>query len=75
MWSWGLQDRNRTTLVHRPLVAGRYSVALTCWPLTMDSYSAGWSDNPMPHNTCTRRGETTGCDGLHTIEVIIRYTR
>jgi hypothetical protein len=75
MWAGGLQDPNRTTLVRWPLAAGRYSVAPTCCPLTMDSYSVGRLDNPAPRHASTRRGKTTGRDGLHTVEDIICYTR
>jgi hypothetical protein len=39
----------------------------------MDSYSAGWPDNPVTHHACTRHGEMTGRDNLHTIEDSICY--
>jgi hypothetical protein len=71
----GLQDRSRTTPVRWPLTAGRYSVAPTCYPLTIDIYSARRLDNPTLRRACTRRGETTECDNLHTFEDIIYYTR
>jgi hypothetical protein len=74
MWAGGLRDHNRTTPVRWPLVVGRYSVASTCCPLTMDSYSVGWPDNPALRCACTQRGETTGRDNLHTVEDIICYT-
>jgi hypothetical protein len=41
----------------------------------MDSYSAGRPDNPVPRRACTRRGETTGRDGLYAVEDIICYTK
>jgi hypothetical protein len=75
MWAGGQQDRNRTTPVRWLLTTGLYSVAPTCCPLTIDNYSAGWPDNPAPRCACTRRGEATGRDGLHTVEDIICYTR
>jgi hypothetical protein len=41
----------------------------------MDNYSVGCPDSPMLHRVCVRRGEMIGRDDLHTVEVIIRYTR
>jgi hypothetical protein len=73
MWAGGLQDSNRTMPIPWPLAASRYSVAPTCCPLTMDSYSTGRPDNPVTYHACTRRGETTGHDGIHTVEDIICY--
>jgi hypothetical protein len=75
MWEGGLQDRNRTTPIHWPLTEGRYSVAPTCYPLTMDSYSVERPENPASRRACTQRGETTVCDDLHNIEDIICYIR
>jgi hypothetical protein len=71
----GLHDRNRITLVCWPLTTGRYSVAPTCCPLMIDSYGVERPDNPTSRRACMRRGETTGCNGLHTVEDIIYYTR
>jgi hypothetical protein len=53
--SRGLQDHNRTTPIRWPLVAGRYNIAPTCCPLTIDSYNAERPDNPAPHRACTWR--------------------
>jgi hypothetical protein len=56
MWARDMQDRNKTTSVRWPLAAVRYSVVLTCCPLTMDNYSVGWPDNsgvvPRMHAMC-----------------------
>jgi hypothetical protein len=75
MIAGGLQGRSRTTSIHWPLTAGRYSVAQTCCPLTMDSFSVGRPDNPASRRAYTQRGETTVCDDLHNIEDIICYIR
>jgi hypothetical protein len=74
MWAGGQQDCNKITPVYWPLTVGRYSVTSTCCPLTMDSYSAGGSNNPTLRRACTRCGEMTGRDNLYTIEDIISYT-
>jgi hypothetical protein len=73
MWAGGLQDQNMTTSVCWALTMDSYSVALTYCSLTMDSYSVGWPDNPVSRHACTRHGEMTGHDGLHTVEDIICY--
>jgi hypothetical protein len=41
----------------------------------MYNYSVERPDNQVPRRACTRRGKTTGCDDLHTIEDVICYTR
>jgi hypothetical protein len=75
MWTGGLQDCNKTMLVHWPLAAGRYSVVPTYCLLMIDSYSARRLDNLVLRRACTQHGKTTGHDDLHTVEDIICYTR
>jgi hypothetical protein len=62
MWTGGPRNHNRTTPVHWPLATGHYSLAPTCCPLTMDSYSADAAQQlgVVSHMHATWRDDRTG---------------